>query len=99
MIVSTASSFCDCSSLIPLHRPLHRQIPRREGAIPVVFISVLYLVAHSIKYKAIRACILVKGQDFTIPPIHEDGFVGNSFCEGGGGKGVAESPADLRMEG
>lgn len=67
--------------------------------IPVILISILYLVADTVKYKAIGAGLLVEGKHFAVPPVHEDRFVGYGFCEGGGGEGVAESPADLGIEG
>ena len=85
--------------IISTHSLLSSLHAHRTGSIPVILIPILDLVPGGVQHQAIGAGLLVEGQDVGVPPVHEDGFVGDCFCEGGGGEGVAEGPADLRRGG
>ena len=52
-----------------------------EKAIPIVLVSILYLISRSVQDQVIRASIRIRRRDLAVPPVHENGLIRDGLCE------------------
>lgn len=67
--------------------------PKRHRRRAIVLVTVLDAEPCAVEQQAVAAGLGVIDEDVAVEPVHEDGFVGLGFREGGVGVAIAEGPA------